>query len=879
MSDAKRTGPPRWMDRIVEFYCRPSLLEDLQGDLHEYYNRNLSKGRFKANVIFFIDVLKFCRLYTIRKPKILERMTFFNLLGNYFKTSVRSLARNRLFSSINVIGLAIAMSIGILMITYISELLRYDTFHTKADRVFRVISTYQGTYSEDPLDLASTSVFIGKKLQEDYPGLEKVLLLRRNFRQDLKKGENVISVRGLYSGAAFFDVFSFELISGDPATALLEPNTIVLTEKTAKKLFDDLDPVGQVVEAGDNQFTITGVMKDVPSNSHMEFEVLASFQTIENRSRQDADTRFFDWDRIWVNHVYVLLEEGKSPATIDGYLKEVSALENSKTDSYQIDLELENLLEIAPGRDLSNQIGPNLSWKLIYQLAGLTLIIIISACFNYTNLSIARSLRRAKEVGVRKIVGASKAQVFSQFTFEAVIISVIALFIAFGLYLLIKGEFVRTIIDREGVDMSFSLIHLVYLALFAILIGLVAGTLPSLFLSKLKAISVLSDVSKVRLFKGLTLRKILIVVQFSLSMALIIGATISYSQYRFSLNFDLGFSTENILNLSLNESVDSKLLANELSQLSEISKISRSGMALSTGEIWGDEVKYQDPMDSVDIYINYIDKQYMDVHGFELLAGSAFPHDLEEGDPKFIVIDERLRQRLGIATPADAIGEVLSLSRRSGDIPVEIVAVVGNYQYTNIIDEMEPSAFLQGGGEDFQFLNLVVKTDDMVGFMGKLENIWSQFDEVHPFRAKFFDQQIEDSYADSKAIFRIFTFLAFLAISISSMGLLGMAVFTAETRLKEISVRKVLGATEKNLVLLLSRSFIVMLGISALVAIPFANYFFESLVLEDFANRITIGPLELLSGVVLIFVIGIATIAWQAAKAARANPADLLRAE
>lgn len=873
----KRTGPPRWMDWIVELYCKRDLLEDLQGDLHEYYDRNLDKGRFKANLIFFIDVVKFCRLYTIRKPKIVERMTFFNLIENYFKTSVRSLARNRLFSFINIIGLAISMSIGILMITYISELMSYDTFHTKADRIFRVHSTYQDISSDDPFDLASTSVFIGKKLKEDYPGLEKVLLMRRNFRKDLKMGENVISVRGLYSGEEFFDVFSFELLSGNPATALSEPNSLVLTEETAKKLFDDQDPLGQIVQAGDESFTITGVMKDIPSNSHMQFEVLASFMTFENEMKKINAS--FIWSSIWMNYVYVLLEEGSSPTTVDTHLQKIAEEENAKTDRYQISHQIENLLAISPGKSLSNGIGPNISWKSIYQLVGLTLIIIVSACFNYTNLSIARSLRRAKEVGVRKIVGASRGQVFSQFTFEAVIISLIALLISFGLFLLIRGEFEDTIIDSERVDMTFNWIHLLYFGVFAVLIGLVAGTLPSLFLSKLRAISVLSDVSKVKLFKGLTLRKTLIVIQFSLSMALIIGATISYKQYKYSLNFDLGFSTKNILNLSLNESVDIKLLSNEVSQLSEVSKISKSGMALSTGEIWGEEVKYKDPMDSVDIYVNFVDKYYLDVHDFEIIAGGTFEYDLEEGDPKFIIIDERLRERLGIASAQDAVGEVLYLNRRINDIPVEIVGVIQNFQYANITNEMEPSALVHGSSDDFQLLNLVVKSDDMIGFMGKLENIWNKFDKVHPFRARFFDQQIEDSYADNKATFRVLTFLAILAISISTMGLLGMAVFTAETRIKEISLRKVMGATERNLIFILAKGFIVMLLVSATFAVPLTYYFFTEMVLVDYANRVSIGPFELLSGVILVLGIGLLTISWQTRKAAKTNPADMLRNE
>lgn len=874
-----QSTPPRWLDWIIELYCKPDVLEDLQGDLHEYYARNLKKGRAKANLIFFIDVFKFFRLYTIRKPKILRQMTFFNLIENYFKTSARSLARNKLFSSINIIGLAISMSIGILMITYISELLSYDQFHEKKDRIYRILTSYQGITSDQPIDLASTSVFMGEKLKEDYLGMERVLIMRGGYRSDLSKGENIISVKGLYSKEEFFDFFSFKLLSGDPATALKEPNSIILTKSVADKLFDVENPVGEILKSGENDFTVTGILEDVPSNSHMQFEVLTSFSTIENEQRKDKNSNFFTYRSVWNNYVYMLLEEGKDPSILQANLDQISGAENKNHDRFTINFKSESLLDIVPGKKLSNQISPSVEWSFIYQLIGLTLIVILSACFNYTNLSIARSMRRAKEVGVRKVVGASRIQVFTQFIFEAIIISILALIFAYGLFFILKPEFIHLVLEDDPIGMNLQWIHLVYFLGFAVIIGFLAGVLPSLFLSKLKAISILKDASKLKFFKGVSLRKVLVVFQFAMSMSLIIGATISYQQYNFAINFDLGFTTDNILNVRLKDN-DAKLLMTEFEKVPEITNMSQSGIIPSSGMMWGSEVKYKDPMDSVSIAINYVDKKYVDLHEFEFLSGGTFPYDLEdENDPKFIIIDEMLMTRFGFETPENAVGEVLELDASSGTTKVEIVGVIKDYQYNTIEGERGPTALIHGGSDDFRHINLNVNTDDVIGLMSKLENIWSKVDGVHPFEAVFFEDRIQEAYSDYNIMYKIFTFLAFLAISIASMGLLGMAVFTTETRMKEISVRKVMGASERNLVFLLSKGFMWMLVISAAIAIPGTYLLFDSVILVNYVNRIPIGPLELLSGVVLIFFIGLITISWQTLRAAKTNPAQMLRSE
>ncbi len=876
MKDSSLPGPPRWLDRLIEWYCRPELLEDLQGDLHEYYQRNFDKkGKAFANLVFLIDVIKFFRLYTIQKPKVLGQMSFIHLSKNYFKTSVRSLARNKLFSTINIVGLAISMSIGILMITYLSQLLSYDEFHEKKDRIYRVNSTYSDITGTDPFDLGSNSVFIGQKLREEMPELEEVLIMRRNFRRDFKKGDNVIPSRGLYAEHTFFDFFSFELLEGDPETALKEPYSIVLTESVAGKLFGDDPAVGQIVQEGEESFTVTGLMADVPFNSHMQFEVLCSFKTAEVIALKEGQESFDTWRSIWMNHVYVLLPEGYSPEVLQSNLDRIASGENATRDRYTITFHLQNLGNMTPGPELSNNIGPTTSWLMIQQLGLLIAIVIASSCFNYTNLSIARSLRRMKEVGIRKVVGANRTQVFTQFVFEAIILSTLSLVVAFGIYQLVKPSFVQIVLETTPMSMGFQWIHLLYFFVFALVIGFMAGGLPAWVLSKVQALSILQDFSGKGLVKGINFRKVLIVFQFVISMALIIAATIDYRQYKFSINFDLGFRTENVVNMHLRRN-EANLFLPGLNQIPEVQQISMSGMLPNTGEQWGEDVKYKDPMDSVDVHLNYVSKDYPELHDLKFLAGGSFPFD-DKDSSQFVIIDESLRARLGFASPIDAVGETLTIDQ--GNTKLQVTGVIQDYQYVKIRNESKPSILIQGTSDDFVWINLLVQSADPLALMTKLEKVFTEVDKVHPFEALYYKDRIEHSYRDFKMQFRVFSFLAFLAISIASMGLLGMAVFTAETRMKEISVRKVLGASHQSLFYLLSKGFMRMFAIAAMIAMPFSYFFFEQMVLVDFVNRVSVNLLDLMSGVLVVLIIGLSTIGWQTRVATRANPAEVLRNE
>ena len=872
-------NPPKWMNWILEWYCNPELLEDLQGDLFEYYYRNSSKGNFRANLIFFIDIMKFCRPYTLRKPQFFTQMTFFSLFANYFKTSIRNIRRHRLFSAINISGLAIAMSVGLLFITYFTELLSYDDFHEKKDRIYRVNSHFKSVTNDHFTDLASTSVFLGQKLLNDYPGYDDLVILRRGFRKDIAKHNNTIAVEGIYSTNSFFDVFSFELISGNSNDALSEPYQLIITEKTSKKLFDNKNPIGEIVIVEGDHYTVAGVVKDPPVNSHIQFEVVVSFRTLEVQEEAKEFTSFFDWRSVWMNYVYLVVPEGQNPSYIQSHLDQIASIENAKNERYNINFDLQLITEILPGKELSNQLGATTSWTSIYQLLVLALIVTLSACFNYTNLSIARSLRRAKEVGIRKAVGATRMQVLAQFIVEAIVIALLALFIAFILFFGLKEVFIELIAEGVDLKMTFQWVHVFYFMSLAIVIGLASGLMPSLFLSNLKILSIFRDGSKLKLAKGISLRKVLVVIQFSLSMSFIMGATIAYRQYDFATKFDLGFRTDNILNVDIKGN-DPETLRSAFSEIHEIHEISFSGLLPGIGSVWSEDIKYKDPLDSVTIFINYVDSGYLKFHDFNLIAGQGFPYNLKKDQRgKFVIIDDKLRKRFGFENPQNAVGEIVTIPDRQEDERLQIVGVIEEYQYTTIQSNGEPTALLQGGAEDYNYMNLEVGTVDVLALMDKLETAWRKVDDIHPFEAMFYEQHIQDVYYSYKLMYNVFTFLAFLAISIAAMGLLGMAVFTIETRMKEISVRKVMGASESGLIFLLTSGFLISLLIAAAIAIPSTYLFFERFILEDYVNRIDIGWVEILPGVAVIFIIGWAAISWQTVKAAKTNPAEMLRNE
>jgi len=875
MTQKNKIQPPRWAQRLLHWYCKPELAEDLEGDLNEYFERNIAtKGARRARWIYVVDVFKFFRLYTIRKPEFVNLLLHWIMIGSYVKTSGRSLLRHKLFSFINIAGLAVSMSVGLLVIALVSELVSFDDFHEKKDRIYRVITSDQ-RQGEPRMDLATTSLVAGRKIEASVSGVEELTLVRNGFSGDAHIGESVIPVSAVWADEHFFNVFSFPLLQGDPATALKEPYSLVLSEKMCKTLFGDVNVLGKSVLFDTTNYVVTGVVKDVPKNSHLRFDALVSFSSA--KEHREAGAYLDSWSHIYSVCVYVVLPKGSDPATLQANLDKLSAAENAGIERRTISLELQPLGNIALGKNLSNQIGPVMRPVALYFFEGLALVIILSAGFNYTNLSIARSMRRTREVGIRKVMGALKHQVGWQFIVESTIIALMALVIAFLLFLFLRGQFLsldRFLSDLVSLELTPRMV--LYFVLMALVVGFGSGLLPAVFFSRINAIQVLKGSSALRIFRHVNLRKALIVVQYCFSLIFITTTLIGYNQYKSFLTFDLGFNTAHVLNIRLQHNKE-ELIKKELAELPEVGAMSVSRIVTSLGSFQGSTMKYKDLNDSSMAWLNYVDEQYLPLHGHKFLAGKnlkALPEGAEESE---VVVNEQLLKRFNISPqdPAKALGEVITMDKKK----LTIVGVVKDFHYGTVESKIEPMALRYSAHEPWGYINAKVTTNDWPATRARIEAAWKKVDKVHPLDAKFYEDQIEDAYRMFATMIKVIGTIAFLAVCIASLGLFGMVVFTTETRLKEISIRKVLGASEGRLIYLLSKGFFFLLMLAAAVALPFTYFFFDKVILVNFVYHPPLGCLELVISLVSVTLIALLMIGSQTLKVARANPSEVLKSE
>ena len=806
------------------------------------------------------------------------------MIGSYIKTSGRSLMRNKLFSTINIVGLAISMSVGLLLIAFVLDLLSYDRFHENGNRIYRI--TNVATFNrEQGGKFGSTSIKTGKLIREKVTGVEEVAILRSDFSQDAKVGDNIIPIQGFWAEPSVFRIFTFPMLEGDPETALKEPNSIVLTETAAKKLFGKESALGKAIKFDTLNYQVTGVMKDVPFFSHIKFEALVSLTTAEQLNRTDKD--FEKWTSMWSNYVYLLLPENSDMASIRSQLDAIAKEENRADENTKIELELLPLYKIVVGENLGRSSmgpqGPHMAPAVLWILGGLGLVVILSACFNYTNLSIARAMRRFKEVGLRKAIGAGKSQVMQQFLAEAIIVSLAALLLSYLIFLVLRPQLISLAPEMQRmVKLELTPTMVLAFIAFSVVVGVIAGFMPAIFFSKVSAIHALRNVSPVKAFKHVTLRRVLVVIQYTVTLIFITATAVGYVQYKDILAFDLGFNTENILNIDMQGNKPDALVK-ELSEMPEVTGLSRSLIVTSVGNAWGGFVKYKDSRDSALVMTNHVDENYLPLHDYKLVAGGNFKARPSTGEAVTeVIVNQQVLKRFNIGAndPEKAIGEEITFSSfKIHGRKLTIVGVMQDFHYGKVDNLIGPVAFMFWTPQDRAIINVKIQSADLAATMAKIESTWQEIDRVHPFKAEFYDEAIEEAYSEFSAMIKIIGFLSFLTISISSMGLFGMVVFTTETRLKEISIRKVMGATSGNLIYLLSRGFLVLLSISAVVALPLTYFFFENVVLTNFPYHTPVQLAELFVGLFAVLLIALVMIGSQTMKAAVSNPAEVLKNE
>ena len=880
---AGRSLPPKWVDAMLTKFCREEVLENIRGDLYEIYGKRISShGKRKANLLFIRDVLSLLRPRLIKKVEGNFHLFHLGICKNHFVTSFRIIKHNALFSVLNVAGLAISMSSGLLMILLLSELYSFDDLHEKGERIYRVTTSRKPLLQGEPENFSTAMHWIGKQIEEQIPEVEQVLVLDREMTADLKLEDKGIAVNGFYTTPSFLEVFSFNLKRGNPRTVFQEPGSIVLTESSARKLFGDVDPLEKIVSVDDNPDfqvgRITGIVQDPPANSHLNFEALVSMKTVEN-SLAPRRRHFQNNPGSYAqSYVYVVLARDANVAAIESAMAAMTADLNK--DRVPSRLSLQPMSEFITS-EAGLKPGPTFSQEKITMMSVLTLLVIMSACFNYTNLSLARALRRSKEISIRKITGATRFQIFSQFIIEATLLSLFAMIVASGIFLLIKPEFLNLGIMKSGTRAMFMLsifpIHIVYFLLFAIAVGFLAGLFPALVLSKLKPKPMFNDANRIKMFSGISLRQTLITSQIALSIGLIMCSLIVHRQYKYVLNFDLGYETKNIVNVHIHRDYINAL-ENEFDKIPEVLGTSRSSMVLGTGEMMPADAMPEDRSDTIMFSCNYIDNRYLDMHGFKIVAGNGFPsQSIPTELPTTIIVNETFVKALGLRSPQEAIGKYIWYF---DEIKLEIHGVVRDFISKSLNTEAPQAfGFINSSAGDTQILGVKIAGKDLLATMQKIEKVYSELDPVHPFEAMFYDEQIAKAYDTSRTTYLLVSFLAFLAVSISTMGLLGIAVFSREAKMKEICIRKVLGAGVRSLMFMISRNFLIMIVVAASFAIPVTLYIVDKIILGDFLYRANIGLVEILSGLMIVLFIAVLSVGWQLRTAAVQNPADLLREE
>ncbi|MEO9482753.1 MAG: ABC transporter permease [Ekhidna sp.] len=888
-------SPPQIFLKFFRWFCHPRLLKPVEGDLLELYDERVKElGKRKADRKFIKDVLLLFRKDIIRPTDGTYSLTNYGMFKNYFKVGIRNILKYKMFSFINVFGLAVAMSVCMLIILMLADQKSYDQFHENKDQLYRVI----GTPIKGSIPYATVPMPLVKTLKEEYPLVEQATFLRRGLGGDATFNEKTVELRGYFTDNAFFNIFSFPLIHGDRATALSTPNSIVLSSEKAYQLFNTENPIGKHVTFEDRglsmmdfdgdrppvslgEFTVVGVIDIKNIKSHLEFDAIASSSSLPLLYKEKLISDVSqNWEYYWGGFAYLKLKPEATNASLDAALasiaesKYLEAEELKDEEIREFGMFGQSINDITPGILVNNEATFRLPEIAYYILSLLALVIMVMACLNYTSLSIARSLTRMKEIGVRKVTGATRKNLIYQFLTESIITVMLALVVASLLLYFTKEAFMDLWFNKYlNFELSSSLpVYLIFVA-FALIVGLIAGTYPALFLSKRPPVFALKTHGVPTGKWGM--QKVLNVSQFVVSLVFIVTSMVIYNQFKHYTAFEYGFNSENLINIPL-QSNDYEMLVNEFSSISGVTKISACDHIPATGTTNITELKNRD--EELDPFVMLqlnIDRQFISNLDLELIAGQPFSTTaLEEG--RHIIINESAVEKLGYETPQDAIGE---LWKKKNDQSLQIIGVVKNFRASLLIngDNIRPLV-LVNNAEEFNYLNVRISEGNPQGTIASLEEKWKSIDPVHEFEYEFFENELANTNLAIFDVVSIVGYISFLAILIACLGMLGMATYTTERRTKEVGIRKVLGAAEMTIVFILSKSFLKLLSISILIAAPL-SYFINSFWLDNLPNRVDFGFGTVVIGSLLMLGLGLITIGSQTFRAARQNPVESLKDE
>jgi putative ABC transport system permease protein len=809
------------------------------------------------------------------------------MFKNYFKIAFRSLWKNKGYSTLNILGLAVGLATCLVIILYVVDELSYDRFYKNASNIYRINSDIK--FGGANLHFVQTSDMMGQLLKKDYPQVQEYARLYNNSGDKLiKKGNEFIDeLRVAHVDSTFFRVFDLPVIEGDARTALDEPNTVVITESVAKKYFNDLHVIGKTLEEKDGQSTkpykITAVIKDIPRNSHMNVQFFFSMKNVNYQWGQLTSHNF---------NTYVVLRNGTDykafqknfTAYIDKYvLPEARAFMNIKSmDEFRkagnyLEYNLIPLRKIHLYSDYSFEMTPPGNIQYVYIFGAVALFILLIACINFINLSTARSANRAKEVGIRKTLGTERRTLITQFLVESTLTVVISLLIAIGITWLMLPFFNnvagKSIQINEMLDPNIFAV----IVLLPFVVGLLAGSYPAAFLSKFNPITVLKGNSNTK-YKKSTLRNVLVVFQFTTSIILIIGTIIVYKQLNYIQTKKLGFNKDQVLVINGTGSLgnNAKAFKEDILAMSGVKSGTLSSFLPVSSSSRNDNTYSKDAvMDSkngIDMQTWTVDYDYIKTMGMEIIKGRNFSKEF--ADSNATIINETTAKFLGYDDP---IGEKIYYANNNGSkTSLDIIGVVKNFHFESLRQNVGPMCMRLG--TDRGLASFKIDAAKSKNLIAQIESKWKSMAAGLPFTYRFLEDSFNEMYRNEQRISKLAISFAILAIFIACLGLFGLATYMAEQRTKEIGIRKVLGASVGNVVNMLSKDFIILVVIASLIAFPVAWWAMHNW-LQDFAYRINIGWWVFIAAGAIAFLIAFITVSSQAIKAALANPVKSLRTE
>jgi len=798
---------------------------------------------------------------------------------NYFITAFRNFSRNKFYSFLNVLGLAIGVGGFLVLGVYVKSEWSFDRFHEKGDRIYRVVET-QRLPGVEEMDVAITMPPLAPLLNENFPEIEAAVRMGRLGTGRWEYRGQTFTDQGFsFADTSFFDLFTFPLISGDPATALSEPRTLILTESFAKKIFGNENPVGKQIDyiryANPITFEVTGVMKDLPKRSHLQFTTLTSYATRSNPG----------YDQSWGNSLmtYLLLNnradaadlESKFPAFLERVIPEDKVWAGGRLDLYLQPLDEIHLESNHIRYQVQNYHEGNLS--TLYIFAFVSILLIVVACINYMNLATARAAKRAGEVGVRKVFGSDKKSLVSQFLIESMLVAVIATGIGFlfAWYLL---PYFREVME---INFQLSLLDIGYLPMIllgiALVVGLLAGLYPAFALSSFRPVNILKG-SFYQTRKGAILRKVLVVTQFSIAAVLLVVSGFIWNQMVYISNKDVGFNRDQVIyvRLQANEQNRVPVFKQEIERLSGVASVSSANSRLPYGS--GDRtfhVTGEETEKSVLGRNLVVDPGYIETMEMKIVQGRDFSPDIAADSVSSILVNEALVRALDWEHP---IGKRLQYGSDEDAIEYNVIGVVSDFNYFSLREGIDPLV-MRMNHSGLPYLLARIKPGQTSSTVTEIEKLWNNIlSENRSFSYEFLDDHMATLYQSDQNYGKLISGFTGLAIIIACLGILGLAAFMAEQKTKEIGIRKVLGSTAREIVLLINKPFLKLIGVALLVAVP-AGYWLGNRWLQEFKFYDQPGLLLFIAAAGAVVIITVLTVSYQAYRASQINPADALQYE